>query len=1186
MASVTVSTLANAKVSANQTGGSFTSLSGPTLSEGTTGDIGTGTLILNTPAGFSFDPASTVTASVTRIAGTGAALGLSNATATVTTTNIMVIVTNVDGSGTRSQITWVGIGVRPTVGTPLASGNITRSGTAAVAGITTSTSLGALTEISGTAVQLSFATQPTNANVGAPFGTQPVVVSKDQFGNNSTNGLAATNNVTMLMNSGLGTLQGNQVLNIGMAGGAGTASYTGLHLDVAGNKSLAAAADFGLATAYSSAFNVTSGPCIRLQVLLPGERPAPGTATGKMGAPNGEGSGVPFAIAVRAVDAYWNVTSTNDTVRLSSSDLAAGLPLNTALTNGTVTLSVTANTIGSQTLTASNVTHSSILSATSSVFVVRAPGPVLGSLPNLTINEGVPLTVTNVGIQTNIVATGPASSSTNTTLFAYTNRAALLADGWSFTATWPDGNPRETEVTNRALGALMDYDQVAHPGEVHIPCDYGDLWAQFNTSRNTLFRSLPPNWTSVRLAMRFPALSDIQQAHLALYQDDDNYMQAGMAYNSSLGGELTSLVWEINGSPDHLLAWVDLLTNLSVRLDRTLGSAAVTAYYSLDGSTWQSLGTTNQGLINPQVCIWTGGSRVPWTNGLPTCDLQRLDIAVSNSPATVLTYQLVAPPLGAFIDNQGRIHWTPGEDRGNTTNVFTTVVTDNGQPPISTTNSFQVVVNEINSPPVLPTLMDRVTLRQNPVIIVNTAVDSDYPANPLSYQLLTAPVGAAIDTNGVISWIPALNQVPGTNLFVTRVTDTNATAVNARQLSATNSVTVYVFANPVWNRPVLPVQATQTVYVTTALALTNSAAPGLVASQLSTNTLAFNYTNRAALLADGWGFSGTQANGAPRKTEVTDAGQGALIDYNQTNHSGVLRIPCDLGDLWGANNNTRNTLFRSLPTNWYRIELALAFSPNTNYQQVHLTLYQDDDNYVQAGFAYNGTQRAAMDREIGTSAVTVNAPAMPGGDLRLGLVRDPAAGSFDALFSNDGGTNWLDLGTVYQTLANPQLCIWVGGSPAPYTNGMPVCDLRSLTVVSSNAIPPILSYQLVSPPAGATINTNGVLNWTPSGGQGPANYLITTVVSNNGVPPLTDTNVVPVVVLSSTVTLQSVIIRTNVATLTWSAVPGTTYWLQYKNQLTDPSWQDILPPVVASGPTATATNALGTASRRFYRIRY
>jgi hypothetical protein len=59
-----------------------------------------------------------------------------------------------------------------------------------------------------------------------------------------------------------------------------------------------------------------------------------------------------------------------------------------------------------------------------------------------------------------------------------------------------------------------------------------------------------------------------------------------------------------------------------------------------------------------------------------------------------------------------------------------------------------------------------------------------------------------------------------------------------------------------------------------------------------------------------------------------------------------------------------------------------------------------------------------------------------------------------------------------------------------------------------------------------------------------------------------------------------------VATLTWSAVSGTTYWLQYKNLLTDPAWQDVLPPVVASGPTATATNALGGATQRFYRIRY
>jgi len=1186
LATVTVTTLANATVSADQTGGAYTALNGPALTEGVTADIDTGTIVLRAPTGFSFDPGATVTASVTRIAGTGAALALSSPTAVVTASNITVTVTSIDGSGTRSRITWSGIGVQPTAGTPLASGNITRSGTATIRGITTSTSLGALTEVAGSASRLAFGTQPGNANVGAPFGRQPVVVSQDQFGNNSTNGLAATNNVTLLLSTGLGTLQGNPVLNVGMAGGRGTTSYSGLRLDVAGDKELVAVADSALASAFSAVFSVTSGPCSRLQVLLPGERPAPGTATGKMGTPNGQGSGVIFAVTVRAVDTYWNLARTNDAVHLSSSDPAALLPPITILSSGTVTLGLTANTRGTQTLTADNVTHPAILSATSSPFVVRAPGPMLSSRPDLVVDEGIPLTVTNAASQTNVVSTGSASSSTNTILFTYNSRADLLADGWSFTATSPVGNPRETEITNPALGALVDYDQVAHPGEMRIPCDLGDLWAELNTSRNSLFRNLPPNWISLDLAMRLPARLDFQQAHLALYENDDNYLQAGVAFNMGLGGQLTSLVWEVNSFPDHFITWLDLVTNLSLRLERTLGSADVTGFFSLDGSTWQSLGTTNQGLINPQLCLWTGGSPVSWTNGLPTCDLQRLDIVVSNSPVTVLTYQLVAPPLGAFIDNRGIIHWTPGEDRGNTTNVFTTVVTDNGQPPISATNSFRVVVREINTAPVLPNLVDRVTLRQAPVVIINTAVDNDFPPNPLTYQLLAAPASAAIDTNGVVTWMPAPNQVPSTNRFVTKVTDTNATAVNDRQLSATNSVQVYVFADPIWNRPVLPAQATQTVSVLTALVLTNSAAPGLVASELSTNTLSFGYPDRAALLADGWSLVATRANSFPRKTEVTDPAQGALIDYDQAAHPGVLRIPCDVGDLWGGFNNTRNTLFRNLPGNWFSVQFALAFVPTSNYQQVHLALYQDDDNYVQSGFAYNNFGRAALDREFGGQAVTVNAPAMSGGDLRLGLVRDFASGSIDGLFSNDRGTNWLDLGMVYQTLANPRLCIWVGGSPAPYTNGMPVCDLRSLTVIRSNAVPPVLTYQLVSPPAGASIDSNGVITWTPTEAQGPATYVITTVVSNNGVPPLTDTNMVTVVVTTSTVNVQSISLHNNVVTLTWNAVSGTTYWLEYKDQLTDPAWQAVLPPVVANGPVATATNALGSAPQRFYRIRH
>jgi len=54
--------------------------------------------------------------------------------------------------------------------------------------------------------------------------------------------------------------------------------------------------------------------------------------------------------------------------------------------------------------------------------------------------------------------------------------------------------------------------------------------------------------------------------------------------------------------------------------------------------------------------------------------------------------------------------------------------------------------------------------------------------------------------------------------------------------------------------------------------------------------------------------------------------------------------------------------------------------------------------------------------------------------------------------------------------------------------------------------------------------------------------------------------------------------------LTWSAVPGRSYWLQYTTNLTTGNWTDLPPAVLATGPTATATDT-NAASRRFYRIR-
>ena len=88
------------------------------------------------------------------------------------------------------------------------------------------------------------------------------------------------------------------------------------------------------------------------------------------------------------------------------------------------------------------------------------------------------------------------------------------------------------------------------------------------------------------------------------------------------------------------------------------------------------------------------------------------------------------------------------------------------------------------------------------------------------------------------------------------------------------------------------------------------------------------------------------AGGAIRNTETTS---GAVVSYNQP--PGVLRIPCDVGDIWQNQNDTRNTLFRSLPTNWVSIRLRLAsFAPTQNYQQAGLLGIDGNDQLTLAYF--------------------------------------------------------------------------------------------------------------------------------------------------------------------------------------------------------------------------------------------
>src|SRR5262249_12007894 len=144
-------------------------LTGPSYSENNSGEVGTGTIILKAPAGFLFDTGGTApTVLITRLTGSGSSAnnindvtsGTSVAMTSVSSTQLVFTVTGSSPSGITCNPPGQNARFRPTAGPPLASGNLTRSGTASVGGLSTNANLGTLREVPGAASSLAMQTQP------------------------------------------------------------------------------------------------------------------------------------------------------------------------------------------------------------------------------------------------------------------------------------------------------------------------------------------------------------------------------------------------------------------------------------------------------------------------------------------------------------------------------------------------------------------------------------------------------------------------------------------------------------------------------------------------------------------------------------------------------------------------------------------------------------------------------------------------------------------------------------------------------------------------------------------------------------------------------------------------------------------------------------------------------------------
>jgi hypothetical protein len=67
--------------------------------------------------------------------------------------------------------------------------------------------------------------------------------------------------------------------------------------------------------------------------------------------------------------------------------------------------------------------------------------------------------------------------------------------------------------------------------------------------------------------------------------------------------------------------------------------------------------------------------------------------------------------------------------------------------------------------------------------------------------------------------------------------------------------------------------------------------------------------------------------------------------------------------------------------------------------------------------------------------------------------------------------------------------------------------------------------------------------------------------------------------------ITSQTVSNDLLTLTWSAIAGETYRLEFQEHITGTNWVDVPGAVVAPGNSASQTNALDAATR-FFRVRW
>ena len=139
-------------------------------------------------------------------------------------------------------------------------------------------------------------------------------------------------------------------------------------------------------------------------------------------------------------------------------------------------------------------------------------------------------------------------------------------------------------------------------------------------------------------------------------------------------------------------------------------------------------------------------------------------------------------------------------------------------------------------------------------------------------------------------------------------------------------------------------------------------------------------------------------------------------------------------------------------------------------------------------------------------------------------------------------------------------------------------------VFDPDSAPGTLAFSLDSGPLGASVGAaNGIFSWTAPASQAPGTNLVVIRVTDSSPIPLSDTRSFRVIVLERP-RLGTAAMTAGTMQLTWSAIPGQRYRVQFKNNLQEAAWQNLPGDILASSSAAAKTDPSASGSQRFYRI--